>query len=150
MIWTFAGSGIALLSLLFGANHLRQKRDQKQLEDYSISAEALHKLLGSKQQILLYDVRLPLDLLAKSEIIPGATRIPPKELLENPEIIPRDKDSVVYCTCASDATSRAILNRALEMKFFRVKFLKGGLSAWKEKGYPVEPYTESFHLDTGS
>jgi 3-mercaptopyruvate sulfurtransferase SseA len=31
-----------------------------------------------------------------------------------------------------------------------MKFLKGGLDGWKAKGYPVEPYTQSFHLDTGS
>jgi rhodanese-related sulfurtransferase len=31
--------------------------------------------------------------------------------------------------------------------FNRVKLLKGGLNAWKAKGYPVQPYKESFHLD---
>jgi hypothetical protein len=25
-----------------------------------------------------------------------------------------------------------------------------GLDGWKAGGYPVEPYTRSFHLDTGS
>jgi rhodanese-related sulfurtransferase len=38
------------------------------------------------------------------------------------------------------------LHRALAQHFFRIKFLKGGLAAWKAKGYPVEPYNESFHL----
>ena len=46
-------------------------------------------------------------------------------------LIPKEKDSVAYCTCPSDKTSRAILHRALAMHFFRVKFLKGGLAAWK-------------------
>jgi len=32
----------------------------------------------------------------------------------------------------------------------RVKFLKGGLAAWKAKGYPVVPYDKTFHLDTGT
>jgi 3-mercaptopyruvate sulfurtransferase SseA len=31
-----------------------------------------------------------------------------------------------------------------------VKFLKGGLAAWKAKGYPVESYQEVFHLYTPS
>jgi 3-mercaptopyruvate sulfurtransferase SseA len=34
------------------------------------------------------------------------------------------------------------------MHFMQVKFLKGGLAAWKAKGYPVERYEKSFHLDT--
>jgi rhodanese-related sulfurtransferase len=33
------------------------------------------------------------------------------------------------------------------MHFFRVKFLKGGLAAWKAEGYAVEPYSEAFQLD---
>ena len=33
------------------------------------------------------------------------------------------------------------------MHFFRVKFLKGGLAAWKAEGYAVEPYGEAFQLD---
>jgi rhodanese-related sulfurtransferase len=33
------------------------------------------------------------------------------------------------------------------MHFSRIKFLKGGLEAWKAKGYPVAPYNELIHLD---
>ena len=77
----------------------------------------------------------------------GQKRIPPKEVLENPSLIPRDKDAVAYCTCPGDKTSRLVIRRARALHFDRVKFLKGGLAAWKAKGYPVEPYLESFHLD---
>jgi len=118
------------------------------MEQHSITPEALHTLLASNQEALLFDVRQPLDLLANTEIILGAKRIPPKEVLENPSLIPKEKDSVVYCTCPGDKTSRAVSHRARAMHFLRIKFLKGGLAAWKAKGYPVEPYRESFHLDT--
>ncbi|HZD49652.1 MAG TPA: rhodanese-like domain-containing protein, partial [Silvibacterium sp.] len=56
-------------------------------------------------------------------------------------------DLIVYCTCPGDESSRNVLNRALALKFFRVKFLRGGLEAWKAKGFPVEPYNEAFQLD---
>lgn len=121
-------------------------KGQPELERHSITPEALHTLLAEKQQVLLFDVRQPLDLLAYSEMIPGAKRIPPKDLIDNPSLIPREQDSIVYCTCPSDKTSREILQRALALNFFRIKFLRGGLAAWKARGYPVEPYTESFHL----
>jgi rhodanese-related sulfurtransferase len=100
--------------------------------------------------VLLYDVRLPLDVLTDSEIIPGAKRVAPKEIIEDPSLIPREKDAVVYCTCPGDESSRTVLHRALALKFFRVKFLKGGLAAWKAKGYPVEPYNKPFRLDTSA
>ena len=141
---------IGVIALLFVGLAIwgKRTRDKHDVEQHSISAEALHTLLASKQEILLLDVRQPLDLLADSEIIPGAKRIPPKEILENPSVIPREKDSVAYCTCPGDKTARVIIRRAHALHFERVKFLKGGLAAWKANGYPVEPYLESFHLDS--
>lgn len=126
-----------------------QRRSRKKVLDLnSLTPEALHTLVAQNKDVLIYDVRQPLDLLADSEIIAGATRIPPRDLLDNPSLIPRDKDSVVYCTCPDDKTSRAILARARSMHFTRMKFLRGGLAGWKANGYPVERYTAPFHLDT--
>jgi rhodanese-related sulfurtransferase len=125
---------------------IKRTRNQREMERHSTTAEELHSLLASNREVLLFDVRQPLDLLAYPEIIPGARRIPPSEVLENPSLIPREKDTVVYCTCPSDKTSRTILRRALALQFFRIKFLKGGLAAWKANGYPVERYQEVFHL----
>ena len=129
---------------------IKRLKDRQEMEHHSITPEVLHALLASNRDVLLFDVRLPLDLLADSEIIPGAVRLSPKEVRENPSLIPKDKDLVVYCTCPSDRTIRTILNRALGMGFLRIKFLKGGLEGWKAMGYPVEPYQKSFHLDTGT
>jgi rhodanese-related sulfurtransferase len=120
------------------------------MERYSITPEDLRALFDSNQDVLLFDVRVPLDLLANSVIIPGAKRLAPKEVSENPALIPKDRDSVIYCTCPSDKTSRTILHRALALGFSRTRFLRGGLDAWKASGFPVEPYKQSFHLDTGT
>ena len=139
---------VGFIVLIFGLVRMRQLRQHRELERYSIDADELHALLESKKDIVLLDVRQPLDLLAHSEIIPGARRIPPKDVMEEAGLIPKDKDSVLYCTCVSEKTSRMVLTNALGLQFSRIKFLKGGLAAWKEKGYPVEPYTKSFHLDT--
>jgi rhodanese-related sulfurtransferase len=142
---------IVVCVLVLGiAYSIKRARDRRELEQYSITPEALHTLLASNREVLIFDVRLPLDLLADSEIIPGAKRVAPKEVLENPGLIPQEKEVIVYCTCPSEKTSRAILHKALAMNFSRIKFLQGGLDGWKAKGYPVEPYTESFHLETGS
>lgn len=137
-----AVAGLSVVIIL----RMKDLKNQREMEQHSITAEQLHGLLASHQGVLLFDVRQPLDLLAFPEIIAGAQRIPPEEVLARPSLIPREKDAVVYCTCPSDKTSRAILRRALALQFFRIKFLKGGLAAWKAKGYPVEPYKEVFHL----
>ena len=129
---------------------IKRTKDRHKMDQHSITAEGLHSLLASNQDVLVFDIRQPLDFLADSEIIPGALRLSPKEVLENPLLIPKEKDSVVYCTCPSDKTIRALLHRALAMHFLRIKFLKGGLEGWKAMGYPVEPYQKPFHLDTGT
>lgn len=141
-------AGCVLLLLIF--LWIKHLRDRQEMERHSITPESLHRLLASNEDVLLFDVRLPLDLLADSEIIPGARRLAPKEVLQNPSLIPKEKDSVVYCTCPSDKTSRAILHRALAMGILRIKFLKGGLQAWKASGFPVEPYDKPFTLDQGA
>jgi len=140
---------ICALALLVGF-WIRHTKDRREMEKHSITPEGLHTLLTSNQDVFVFDIRQPLDFLANSEIIPGAMRLSPKEVLENPSLIPKEKDSVVYCTCPSDKTSRAILHRALALHFLRIKFLKGGLGGWKAMGYPVEPYQKPFHLDTGT
>jgi len=127
---------------------LKRRADNRLLAQYSISPEELRSLLAGPSPVPILDVRQPLDLLVDSEIIPGSRRIPPKEILANPGLVPKDQDVVVYCTCPSDRTSRAILRRVLAIGFMRVKFLRGGLAAWKAQGFPVDPYLTPFHLDT--
>jgi len=138
---------VALIAVATGLL-IKRARDQRKLEAHTITAEGLHALVEARAMPLIFDVRVPLDLLADSEIIPGAKRIPPKEVLSNPDLIPREADAVVYCTCPSDETARAILRQALDLRFTRVRLLRGGLAAWKAAGYPVEPYEASFRLDS--
>jgi len=149
-MYLIAICAVGLIVLIFGIIRMKQLRDRQKLEKYSIDAEELHRLLESRKDIVVLDVRQPLDLLAHSEIIPGAVRVPPKEVMDQAGLIPKDKDSVIYCTCVSEKTSRMVLENALRLQFSRIKFLKGGLAAWKEKGYPVEIYDKPFHLDTAS
>jgi rhodanese-related sulfurtransferase len=149
MLLTLAVVGIVGVLALGTSLVVRVKRrkDQRDMEQHSITADELHALLASDPEVLLFDVRQPLDLLAYPEVIPNAQRIAPNEVLANPKLIPKDKESVGYCTCPSDKTSRMVLRRALALRLFRIKFLEGGLAAWKAKGYPVVPYQGVFHLN---
>jgi rhodanese-related sulfurtransferase len=133
---------------------IRRIKARRAFERLSITPEALRDLITANREVLVLDVRQPLDLLADSEIIEGAQRISPQDAEANPSLIPSDKELVVYCTCPSDKTSRAIAARAQALApnidVSKIKFLKGGLAAWKAKGYPVVPYDKTFHLDTGT
>lgn len=135
--------------LILGWVVARRLRAKREVESKSIEPEELYKLLREKQ-VLLYDVRQPLDFLAYPEIIPGAIRIAPKDIADQTASFSRDQNSVIYCTGADDETSLMVLGKARALNFTHVKMLKGGLASWKAKGYPVEAYKESFQLDTAT
>ena len=135
---------VLVLSLI-----VRRLLARREVKAKTIEPEELNKLLKAKH-VLLYDVRQPLDFLAHPEMIPGAIRIAPKDIPDQTAKFSRDQNSVIYCTGGDDDTFEMVLGKARALQFTRVRLLKGGLPAWKEKGYPVEAYKESFHLDTAT
>ena len=135
---------------VWSAIRARQKRRQEELERHTITPEQLSRVLEREPQLSLFDLRQPLEVLADSEMIPGARRISPHKLMENPWLISRDKAAVVYCASSNDEISRVILQRVLSMGFVRVRILKGGLNAWKAEGYPVKRYLGPLGFDVAS
>ena len=73
---------------------VRRIKARREIERLSITPEALHELMIANHNVLVLDVRQPLDLLADSEIIAGAQRVSPQDATENPGVIP-DRKSVV-------------------------------------------------------
>jgi hypothetical protein len=60
---------------------IKRTTGRREMEPHSITAAGLHTLLAANHEVLLFDVRQPLDLLANAEMIPGAKRIPQKKCL---------------------------------------------------------------------
>ncbi|MGB7267454.1 MAG: rhodanese-like domain-containing protein [Terracidiphilus sp.] len=145
----FLAISIISATVLLAVVLAKRLRDRHEMERHTITPEALHALLDSNQDVLVVDVRQPLDLLGDSVVIPGAQWLAPDAVRANPSLLPKERDLIVYCTCPSDKTSRMILHRALAMGFLRIKFLTGGLDGWRTNGFPVEPYKKPFHLNSG-
>jgi rhodanese-related sulfurtransferase len=139
---------IICVAVLVASVLVQRIGDRRELEQHTITPKALHELLAANRDAILVDVRQPLDLLGDSVIIPGAIWFAPRQLLDDPSLLPRGRDLIVYCTCPSDKNSRAVLHRALAMGFSRIKLLKGGLDGWRALGYPVEPYMKPFRLNS--
>jgi len=69
MTWTLSVVGVAALALCLAiVLRIKRLKDQSEMEQHSITAEELHALLASNQEVLLFDVRQPLDLLAYPEM----------------------------------------------------------------------------------
>src|SRR5216683_4358470 len=88
----------------------------------------------------IVDLRHPLDYLPDPRVLPGALRIGPNELKLHSEILPRDRDVVLYCTCPSEETSAKVALQLHKMGVYRVRPLRGGFDGWKQAGYPLVDY----------
>ncbi|MET8757693.1 rhodanese-like domain-containing protein [Lentzea sp. NPDC004782] len=89
---------------------------------------------GNTSGYVLVETRSP-EAFAR-ERIPGAVNLPYRDL---PEQLDLDPDLVYICYCESfqcNAATKGAL--ALAQRGFRVKRLAGGITAWREAGYPVE------------
>jgi rhodanese-related sulfurtransferase len=144
----FLAISIICAAVLLAVVLAKRMKDRRELERHTITPQTLQALLASNPDVLVFDVRQPLDLLGESVVIPGAQWIAPDEVQANPSLLPKERDLIVYCTCPSDKTSRIILHRALAFGFLRIKFLKGGLDGWRANGFPVEPYKKPFRLNS--
>ncbi len=69
-------------------------------------------------------------------------RIGPNELTQHQEIIPRDRDVVLYCTCPSEETSAKVAMQLHRFGIYRVRPLRGGFDGWKALGYPLQDYVQ--------
>jgi membrane protein DedA with SNARE-associated domain/rhodanese-related sulfurtransferase len=86
----------------------------------------------------IIDLRHPLDVMTDPLVLPGALRIGPDELKLRREIIPRDRDIVLYCTCPSEETSAKVALELRRLGIKRVRPLRGGLQGWRDAGYPLD------------
>jgi rhodanese-related sulfurtransferase len=145
-----ASLGGGLLALIVGMlagyilyKFIGRQRFLRQLRISRITVEELKGKMDDGEEVMVVDLRHPLDFEADPETIPGDFRIDAKELEEKSDRLPNDREVILYCTCPNEATSArlALLLRRQGIKHIRP--LQGGLDAWRQQGYPVASITHS-------
>jgi rhodanese-related sulfurtransferase len=102
----------------------------------SITPTELSKMLEKKQAVVVYDVRRRSDYEADGETIPGAVWRDPELVDEWSKDLPGEKEVVVYCV-RGGSVSKSVTARLVDSKV-AVRYIEGGLSAWKESGGEVK------------
>ena len=90
----------------------------------------------------IVDLRHPLDYMPDPRVLPGAVRVGPTELTQHKDILPRDRDVILYCTCPSEETSAKVAMQLHRLGINRVRPLRGGFEGWRDAGYPLVDYVE--------
>jgi rhodanese-related sulfurtransferase len=99
-----------------------------------LSQDAYLALAKSGEQAFVLDVRAPEEFVTGH--VPGAVNIPYDQVAARLAEVPKDKDVVLYCRSGRRAGMAA---EALAANgYTRLKHLEGDMTAWIERGRPVE------------
>ena len=138
--------GLVLLMIagVLVVRYVRRLKFQRELRGLRLEpAQLLAMIQDAERQGLqppfIVDLRHPLDVLSDPLMLPYALRIGPDELKQRHELIPRDRDVVLYCTCPSEETSAKVALELRRLGVRRVRPLRGGLQGWRDAGYALEP-----------
>jgi len=99
------GWGHSLAIVLVGSlaayicwRYVQRQRFLHRLRIARITAQELMERLAGRDEVMIVDLRQPLDVEALPYVIPGALRMAPEELEKRHQEIPRDRDIVLYCS----------------------------------------------------
>src|SRR5262249_22411124 len=134
--WTFA-FGAAAIGGYVGWKYISRRRFLRKINVARITPEELKTRLDRGEDLIVVDVRDRSDFQAEPAIIPGALHMTVDELERRHREIPRERDIVLYCTCAREQSSAgaALLLRARGIE--RIRPLAGGYHGWRDRGYPM-------------
>jgi len=99
----------------------------------------LKRRLEAGDQLMIVDLRTPLDIETTACGIPGARRISPESLDDPHQLGPNDREVVFYCAEPREATSAPMALLLNSQGYKNVHLLSGGLEGWREAGFVVEP-----------
>jgi hypothetical protein len=97
--------GSGLLALVLGAftsyiayKFFARQRFIRELRIARITVDELKQKIDAGEELVIVDLRHSVDFEAEPETIPGAFRMDAKELEENNDRLPRDREVILYCT----------------------------------------------------
>jgi membrane protein DedA with SNARE-associated domain len=89
---------VALAAAWLGWKYVERRRFMRKLSVARISPAELEAKLAAGEEVVVVDLRHPLDFEADPEGVPGALRLTPADVEARHGEIPRDRDVVLYCT----------------------------------------------------
>jgi len=93
---------LAILGGVLGAylawKFLARRRFLRRLRVARITPEALHQMMETGEEVLIVDLRHPLEVEGDPVVIPGAIRVSAEDLDQRRLTIPQDREVILYCS----------------------------------------------------
>ncbi len=135
---SITGVGVMLLLAAYIAyKWWERRRFYRLLRMARISVAELYTLIQAGSSPLIIDVRSITARELEPRWIPGALHVPLQDVAHHLKELPRDRDTILYCTCPSEASAARVAKILMNHGFKRVRPLSGGLDAWVAAGYAV-------------
>jgi membrane protein DedA with SNARE-associated domain/rhodanese-related sulfurtransferase len=107
-----------------------------------ITVPELKELVDLGRAPVIIDALAPASRQREGRI-PGAIPVEVLRLDSGATSLARDAEVIVYCACPNEASAARIAQQLIRMGCTRVRPLTGGIFAWKDAGFEVEPPVES-------
>ena len=130
---------VLVLPLLgyLGFKYWQRRRFHQTLAGERIEPEEVKTRLDAGEDLVILDLRHPLDLRHEPRTLPGALHLTLDELEERSAQLPADREFVLFCNCPHEATSARIAHQLKNRGIPRVRPLAGGLEGWMQRGFPL-------------
>jgi membrane protein DedA with SNARE-associated domain len=91
-------ASVVVLSANVAVKYWQKRRFIKQLNQARIKPEELLQRLDAQETLVILDLRHPLDSVTDQRTLPGAIRVLPDDLTRRTDLLPKDRDIILYCT----------------------------------------------------
>lgn len=129
-------AGLAVLYIAY--KYFQRHRLLSELRMARITVEELYQKQASGEHPMILDLRQQVELEDNPSVIRGALHMTTEEVEHRHQEIPRDRDIVLYCSCPNEVTSARVALKLHRKGISRVRPLRGGIEAWRERNYPTE------------
>jgi membrane protein DedA with SNARE-associated domain/rhodanese-related sulfurtransferase len=145
------GLAVGFAALYIGYKYFQRHRLLGELRMARITVDELHQKQEAGENPMILDLRSRLELDQNPSLIRGALHMTLDDVRLRHEEIPRDRDIILYCSCPNEVTSARAALLLQRRGIVRVRPLLGGIDAWRDRNYPMDPRVKSsLATDAGS
>jgi rhodanese-related sulfurtransferase len=120
-----------------GWKFYNRQRFLSRLKIARITPEELKEKIDAGEDVIIVDLRHALDFDAQPETIPGALHMDAADLEEAHEVIPRDREIVLFCACPNEVTAARLALLLRSKGITRIRPLAEGYEGWRSRGFPM-------------
>ena len=125
-----------------GWKFYNRRRFLSKLKIARITPEELKGKMDAGEDVIIVDLRHALDFEAEPQTIPGALHMDAAELEEANEVIPRDREIVLFCACPNEVTAARLALLLRSKGITRIRPLAEGYEGWRSRGFPLSRLSE--------